>query len=647
MRFQLVFITLICCLVNGFSQKNIEYNGEFKLFNEFGNAKYYYTIQKPDTLKNKDFYFEKNFISQDSLQTVNKLIYKGFYNNGIKSKTWTFNFLKLHQSGTPFVNSDVHIAYPSNGTIYTINAEFNNGEPNGKWVVWSSEIKNSEVKDTIFNVSAQLKGGKIINLFEAKDINTKVLFKVNEAGLLSGDYWFTDDYKKNKEYRLYEDGVLKEHWVEENQKKQILISQNNNLDTLFYQTIPLDSMYLIYSKFLSITNVLKNNMYEKVFTNNLKVNSYLKSLNQFNNYDLWVDGASAKPILYPLIKLPVYPLTENEKKSILNIFSNYNQTQKLLNGFLNNTNIDYYHHISRDIAKAESILTELEKIHFILNPVVNFINSPVLHFFNRSSTLKSLLPSITFNKNIQYEFNDTIQKLNFNFYAFSSYYRNELEHLDVFFKKLKDSVENISKKVEPIIKKLDGQTQLSSKENQLLLLNDSISWLFSSKNTLKTYNSYHQIFEVNMVNFSKSILKKYVNLELEGKIENLDEYLNCLNEIISFYNVLSKLPSDLKRLDELYTRIVFNPYTITDMEERVKDKVFSYFELVVLPEVFKEFNMNQDCNSFYIKVANLEKLYRQMVVLRDRDTKDLERLIRKNESQKEIFEMFNVKLDFN
>jgi hypothetical protein len=118
-------------------------------------------------------------------------------------------------------------------------------------------------------------------------------------------------------------------------------------------------------------------------------------------------------------------------------------------------------------------------------------------------------------------------------------------------------------------------------------------------------------------------------------------------EILNFYTILNKIPTKLERIDELYKRVVFNPYTFTDMEERVKEKVYLYFEQVILPQIILDINQNMSCDNFYEKVENIDKLYRQMVLLREKDTKDLERLIKKNENVNEILKMFNVKVVVN
>lgn len=642
----LVFLSLITFNFFVVGQKNMEYSGSYKMFNTIGYSKYNFIVNQFDTVKNKEFYFEKNDELNDSSKTVSQIVFKGQYINGLKTKSWSLDYFSLSQNGKPFINSNGFIAYSSNGFDYKLRAEFNNDQAVGNWTVWSTKINKSIATDTIFSIDAKIKSGNLNGVFYAKDTLNQLILNTNDLGMLNGEFWLKDTQNKTKEFRLYEDGWLKEHWLEQNQKKYT-VSTPVITDSIKYEIISFDSIYLNYLYYFQMFNKIKSDMGYVINQNNNTTLWYLNSLNYFKGYNLWNENKKEIKVQSPKIKLQLHELTKDEDFYLKNIVQNYEISKSILNNFLKDPNLDFYEHVSHEIARVKVVLIEYQKIHQNIFPLYQFINSPVIKFFNRSTSLKSILLNYNFNNTFKYEFNDSITNFEYDFKKLQNLYAPNLNSLNNLLKSIKDSVFDIQNYIQPLLKKLEGETKLSSKEKELLHLNDSILWLFSNENNLKTYNSYHQIFQDNIQLFTKSIVKKYANLTVDQKIANLDNYLNCMYDILNFQEIVSKIPSKLERIDELYKRVVFNPYTFTDMEERVKERLYIYFEQVILPKVIMDINNNMNCDNFYEKVENIDRLYRQMVVLRDRDTKDLERLIKKNENQKEILEMFNIKIDMN
>jgi hypothetical protein len=445
------------------------------------------------------------------------------------------------------------------------------------------------------------------------------------------------------EYRLYEDGWIKEHWIEINQKRVNIPTNTINTDTLEFEFIEFNETYNKYfNYFLATTETKKNTTVHVSESQNFTLKS-LNALNFIDTINLWNNKNENKKVQYPKIKLAVYPLSTNEKSAIENITKKYTLTQKTLKDFLNNPNIDFYQHISEEITKTKVIYEEYLNIIQNFSNVHQLIQEPSLKYFHRPIFIANYLPKTNYKQSLNYEFNDTIKKLNYNFSYLQNFYQNDIISLNNYILAIHDSVIGLQKNIQTILKKLESESKLSDKEKQLLHFKDSVNYLFSSNNKLISYNNFHHMFEENINKFVAVIIKKYTAYSLDEKINYLDEQLNCMQDVFNFYQTLSKLPTKLQRLNELYTRVVFNPYTFTDMEERVKERVYNYFEQVIFPQIITDLN-TITCNNLYLKVENIDKLYRQMVVLRDRDTKDLEKMIRKNENTNRILEMFNVNL---
>lgn len=103
----------------------------------------------------------------------------------------------------------------------------------------------------------------------------------------------------------------------------------------------------------------------------------------------------------------------------------------------------------------------------------------------------------------------------------------------------------------------------------------------------------------------------------------------------------------IDRINEVYTRTTWNPYTFTYMDERVNENVYEAFETEVFPFVWDELSNNISCEDIGEKSKNFEILYRKMIALRDEDTKQIDRQLRRSNTLEEILTTLNLDPDRN
>src|SRR5690606_39163659 len=104
------------------------------------------------------------------------------------------------------------------------------------------------------------------------------------------------------------------------------------------------------------------------------------------------------------------------------------------------------------------------------------------------------------------------------------------------------------------------------KEKTLLILKDSIISKYANKINDERFNDYHQKIASKIDIQIQNTFEDYALLELKEKSDTIDELLKCFESILKLYESQAEIPLKLKRINEAYTRIVWNPFTMSDME---------------------------------------------------------------------------------
>jgi len=101
-----------------------------------------------------------------------------------------------------------------------------------------------------------------------------------------------------------------------------------------------------------------------------------------------------------------------------------------------------------------------------------------------------------------------------------------------------------------------------------------------------------------------------------------------LSILISNYPELLELDSYSQQVDELYQEEVFNPFTYSRYNQRIKPKLYDAYERLL---EYYQTQLMQERNSKQLSVwiQKIQTLSSKMVSLVDQDTKSIERSINK------------------
>jgi hypothetical protein len=131
---------------------------------------------------------------------------------------------------------------------------------------------------------------------------------------------------------------------------------------------------------------------------------------------------------------------------------------------------------------------------------------------------------------------------------------------------------------------------------------------------------------------------------LNDKIENLELLNSCFKSFIELYEVLDEFPKQQKELDSLYTRTVWNPFTYTDMDEVVKERIYNAYNKVLFPHLMNEVENQISCETIDKILHDIPAVIERLKQLRNEDTKDIEKELRRENDPQVIKEALRMEL---
>lgn len=118
--------------------------------------------------------------------------------------------------------------------------------------------------------------------------------------------------------------------------------------------------------------------------------------------------------------------------------------------------------------------------------------------------------------------------------------------------------------------------------------------------------------------------------------------LECLEAGEAWARTIAGIPPKLAQMENVYTRKVWNPYTYTDMEEQVKERLYRAYREKLIPYYLKRAREEQDCGTMERYRRELKRLHERMLDLREERTDRLERKIKRRKEAPEIMELLKA-----
>lgn len=643
-------VFLFLFVTDAFSQGDKQYKGDFYLTGDtiVGYAEYDYELQNGDTVKQGNFLFQST-LDGNKGEYFKGIEFEGRFSNNKKNGNWLFRASRLKPTGSPKIING-YITYPSSGSRYSINAIFKNGIANGSWEVLSCKLDSNICTDTVFWVQTHFKSGDLQGSLTGKtnQINLKGSF-VN-SGLISGE-WITEHKvggNRIEEVRLYEKGKLvKVFFIIDSERVDVELpgvnlnigEEEENLDT-----IPISELY--FQVILhSAKTANKSNLTALLDSTNRLVSNSLSSLEEYNHHRLWRLLPGSERTRYGKAVLKKFPFTDEEEDFAQVAAEKVKEISEVFKAFFNDNQIDISKHSFEDL----SLQYETMKIYRAniesLDSIVRDYNAEFFQYLNREDFLKHFNPQITTGTNkVNYQFKDSEKSEEVNFVEIDAnndnYYTQRLEYLDRVAEKVNEIHSLADKRVEQFKK----EAKLNEAEEKLISSRDTLYLLYNREEQPENFNDFHFSVTPKARSFIKNKFDEYASLTVEERLKASDSLISCFQNLVFLYDVLAEQPDKIQKIDDLYMRNIWSPFTYTYMDERVKERIFEAYDNIVYPQVMDYLKNNINCSKIKSSAENLNAIYSKMVKLRDRDTKQLERELRKANKLEEVNEIMNLNL---
>jgi len=635
-----------------FSQNKLDSVSElnYTLVNGWKGSAFYKVTQ--DQKKEGPFLFNTSSISKDSLRFISDIRVSGNYTLDKKNGDWNF-IHSLLQRGDIAQVRDFQITYDGKGKTHSVLGQFQKNLPNEKWAVFTQEVKNGEIIDTTFSAQTDFSEGQMVGTFKSKCNRLSIKGLVTENGHFNGTWTF--DHSPNssssiQEKRIYEDGLLIQHlFIEDNQTFEIEHigidsspdDANETWESLsinqdYFDVISFSSFYTNKEKLAAIRNTIK--------ASNDFLMSSMNSFSLYENRIIWDLDTINNSFILPKIKLKKYTYTTAENKEIEEALANIENSKTSIEYFLRNPQVDIIKHKHEEIALYFEVYTEYLKHLSTLENVFQRLQLNSFEFINRTEIFPFIFNGINYSEIIHYEYNNEIKEEKVNFPNNVSVSDVSIPLLSKQSQDIYQHIIEINDIVAPIIELHQKRIEIADKEEELVALRDTIQKLFTDEYALQDYNNFHEQYSKDIISFIEKSFKEYAQKDIEERIRVTDEYIACFNDFVETYSQFSSISERINDIQELYTRVVWNPFTFTDMEEIVKERVFNAYQNYLLPAYLDNLGSQINCTNIRENMNHFDVLFSKMLELREEDTKELERELRRVSDIEKITQLFELEL---
>lgn len=634
-----------------FSQHNFitVKEGNFQLTPHLvGSANYSYFIDKSKRIYQGPFYFNSSKTDSSESNLVNGMEISGFYKDGLKNDSWTVSKMQLQNDGDGIAVREPKYAIinTTSGMDIRVQAMFDNGEANGKWSAGNFEIDKGVVVDTLFFAEANFVKNQFVGSLISKNEEYEVSGQLTENGFFTGVWTFKFKGNKIIEKRQFEDGVLIKHFVVSDGKELNLNhfgldlsfdSENEDWDTLL-----LNEDYLSILKYVKAAEINDNKSLSEIVE---KSNDFLlKSITSFNGFDysIWNNTEGSDNLIFPKIKVRKFPYEDDEKSKIEIANEKLSSCESIIEDYLRDPQVSISKYSIENVSLYYSVYEIYQDELAKLRRLWNVLSSESAQYLNKTEFIPIVFSGTLFPAIVNYTFNDEVKSKEINFPQGLSNQELTIERLVKHIFEIDSCLQNKNSIISPILKDSKKRAEIADNEEALVLNKDSIVKLFGNFYNSSSSNTYHAMYADNVIKYVEDEFKKYAQKPVEERIVEIESKLAYFQGFIDFYDFLDAFPKKINDIKLLYTRTVWNPFTFTDMDEFVKERVYNAYDKIIIPYLLKELEGYESCSKIDKRMRDFSIVFNRMNVLRNEDTQVLESRLKRMMNAEDVLRAFEL-----
>lgn len=604
-----------------------------------GSVEYGFRLAKGDTLLMGEWRARSSHRDTTDPSLVTGLEWNGSLDQGLKNGAWTYSAKALRVDDKPMVQG-FQVVKNASGTDHQVQAGFIAGKANGSWRMVEQRIQDSRSVDTLAYVEASFNSGHFVGAMEGTLGAVKFSGGFDPEGLVHGEWRIQHRMAAGSpvvELRRYENGILREQLFEQGTRtarvEHVGLDLNVGTNDPGLKVIILDKgsleLFSIAARAPSLPGLSAADMDSISKAGSTIMLEAISALTSHEGRAIWQVAPGSDRPEAAKVRMKEYRFSGAESQARTELLRRYQEAQDLLTRFFADPLTDLGRHAYEDIEAYHAILEVYRERLSRLAPALKVVEHPLVQFIDRNALLPAIVPSLDQPASVSFTFKERTVERGHAFPAPLLPEGISLMTLDHHVEAILKDVRGTTRKVELILDRYKTQSQLVEKEERLVYLRDSIRQLFRNEAGRDDHNSFHVGVADQVVDLVTNSFKTYAAATLDVKIDRIDALLDCYREILEFYSQLARIPIRLQRIEEAYTRSVWNPYTYTFMEERVKDRLYRAYDTVILPYLGSGLQQSIECGRMFNATDGYVELYRRMLDLREQDTKELERELRR------------------
>ena len=615
------------------------------------NIKYDYYLSDGDTVFHGKYTLKKPVIETEESKYFEFLNFSGWYHKGKLDSIWEISSGIVKSVGEG-VFSDYKYSFKVSGTEMLARVEFKEDSLIQNWNIFEWSIVESEIQDTLLVLSLKetsnedelcihvYKPGEYMDIYvnrEGSPLGTWLYNSSLEDGIHIRKWFFEEGQLIKKEIIKSDTAVvietLQEVEVDIDFEIEKLAMDNEYfriLDIIAMYNSPEGSRYI--TKERPSVKLLKETKYRLLETDDLFF--------QLTGKDNYIDGFA---------KIKRYPYSKEEKSLLDRISKNKQEIEEKIDITIADPQISIAKLSTNEVLRFITLLSHLkEQTLMPINEILRHYDDGALEYIVRDTRiLQKFELKEAVEIQIETEDGDELSPYVLEGFSYDKGSLSSLAIIHAYSQFIADKVSQIEDSLDYYISELKREENLVALESELIKKYENNKELCESIITDQINEVAGYDVQKVILGFLDGELSSYSKLEnVDKKMEKVEPLIDCMSNIERLLYTIENVPENIQIVEDGYTRTVFNPYTFTNMDEKIKQPIYKAFHQNLLPYIFDQVK-GMKCESVRAVDRNITNLFEGMVDLLKKDTKKLERRVRRMSDPQKIADLLEIKIDAN
>ncbi len=604
----LLLCIMTCLLLQ--AQDSLRYDGPYRLGDYEGLSSYMYSKSESTVLFNGPFSFHGNNVHALVSASDPYFRFEGSYENNNPIGNWRLVFGEFSATQQAEMIDYIY-QVEIEGQEHTSVGEIRNGQFEGLWVQQIQSIEASQAAEILFKSEFNFTNGIAQQAFQIESDNYSLLGRFLRNGLAHDVWTLYEDLQPIENWHFNNGRLLKVSKEIGVGRDVVLFSSNENLkmvnlDDAYLNTI--DTYYDLLDSQEQIGTV------PSLLRQNIAL--YDKTSETFN---LLSDTPSIVPNF--IVGLPHYPIDSAERTQLDTIRSFSLKMDAIHKSILNNSALELLRLSDDEVdASLKSLSGYNQSVLTPIKTLLEYDKDGQLEYLNRDLLISKIWPKG-------------------EIYASDgkSYTVDNMEAV-------RDVTRYYYKRSDLISQALSQKLNASVRQQEVVLLEEQLMAEIKALDQLAiSQDTLIDNYLLQIQNFKEERMAIYAQQnDVELKLDETKNAITCMRQLQSLSETIKSIPSQQDSMELLYTDDVWNIFTATVMEERVKKRILDAYNDILIPYFLDKVEHNLSCANAQLLSDQLNATTVRMRELRIEDTSKLERRLKKARTPESIMNLLDI-----